>query len=390
MSARRGMMGRLLAVFSSLGLSCVLLLLLGLLTWLGTLEQVEHGLYQVQKKYFESFFLVHQAGPVPIPLPGANLVMTLLFVNLLVGGVVRMRRGKGRLGILVVHLGVALMLVAGFVKWSGSEDGYLTLYEDESAAHFQNHYKWELAVTRSRGGGELEEHRIAAEHFDRAAPGSTALLDSEHLPFRVEVTRYIENSRPLPVGPNSHPVTPIVEGVFLQPEPRAAKEERNIPGAYVRALDGEGSVLAEGVLWGFDQSPWTVEVGGERYGIDLRQERYGMPFALTLDRFTKEDHPRSGMPKSFESDVRVAKAGVERPVRISMNEPLREDGLVIYQVSWGPQEVANVDRFYSTFAVVRNPADAWPLYSCIMIGLGLALHFSRKLGKHLRTEARRA
>lgn len=301
-----------------------------------------------------------------------------------------MRRKKGQVGILVVHLGVALMLVAGFVKWSGSDDGYLTLYEDESAAHFQNHYRWELAVSRELEGGKLEEHRVPGNRFNGAGAEGTALLESEHLPFRIEVTRYLENSRPLPVGPNSHPVTPIVEGVFLQPEPRAAKEERNIPGAYVRALDGQGTTLGEGVLWGFDQSPWTLDVGGVRYGIDLRQERYSMPFELTLDQFTKEDHPRSGMPKSFESDVRVAKAGVERPVRISMNEPLREDGLVIYQVSWGPQEVANVDRFYSTFAVVRNPADAWPLYSCIMIGLGLAMHFSRKLGKHLRTEARRA
>ena len=79
---------RIVRVITSLGLSCTLLVLLGLLTWLGTLEQVHSGLFEVQKKYFESFFLVHRAGPLSIPLPGANLVLCVLFVNLIAGGIV--------------------------------------------------------------------------------------------------------------------------------------------------------------------------------------------------------------------------------------------------------------------------------------------------------------
>ena len=46
----------------------VLLAFLGLLTWLGTLEQTQTGLYEVQKKYFESLILVHHVGSVPVPL----------------------------------------------------------------------------------------------------------------------------------------------------------------------------------------------------------------------------------------------------------------------------------------------------------------------------------
>ena len=41
-------------LLSSLKLTCVLLVLLGLLTFLGTLEQVDRGIYDVQKQYFES------------------------------------------------------------------------------------------------------------------------------------------------------------------------------------------------------------------------------------------------------------------------------------------------------------------------------------------------
>ena len=76
----------LVDALSSFWLSCTLLLLLAVLTWLGTLEQVHTGLFEVQKQYFESLYVIHHAGPFAIPLPGAMLVMAVLCVNLVLGG----------------------------------------------------------------------------------------------------------------------------------------------------------------------------------------------------------------------------------------------------------------------------------------------------------------
>jgi cytochrome c biogenesis protein ResB len=134
----------------------------------------------------------------------------------------------------------------------------------------------------------------------------------------------------------------------------------------------------------------TVEYEGRRFGVALRREQWVMPFTVALDEFTKEDHPRMMMPKSFSSDVVVIEPGSERKVKISMNEPLRQDGLVLYQASWGPSNARPGDRLFSTLAVVRNPADQYPLYSCIVIAIGLVMHFSIKLMKHIRHEAQRA
>ncbi len=39
-----------IGLLSSFGLSCALLILLALLTWLGTLEQANTGLFEVKKK----------------------------------------------------------------------------------------------------------------------------------------------------------------------------------------------------------------------------------------------------------------------------------------------------------------------------------------------------
>src|SRR4030095_16812786 len=60
---------KLSSTLSSFGFAAILLVFLMLLTWLGTLEQVEKGLYETQKKYFESIFLVHDAGPWDLRFP---------------------------------------------------------------------------------------------------------------------------------------------------------------------------------------------------------------------------------------------------------------------------------------------------------------------------------
>jgi hypothetical protein len=180
----------------------------------------------------------------------------------------------------------------------------------------------------------------------------------------------------------------VREGFFLRDEARDPEAERNIAGAYVAAVGRDGSRQA-GILWGAEAAPFAVRFEGREFGVALRKERYPMPFALELERFTKEDHPRLDLPRSFASDVVVHEGAGRRPVEISMNEPLRTAGLVLYQASWGPASARPGDPLFSTFAVVRNPADRLPLYACIVIALGLAGHFSRKLALHVRAEARK-
>ncbi len=371
-----GQIGRtLLRVFSSLGLSCALLVLLGLLTWLGTLEQVHSGLYEVQRKYFESFVLLHDVGPFSIPLPGANLVLSLLAVNLVVGGLVRIRKGSSTAGILVVHVGILLLLGAAFVKHHASQDGRVTLFEGQSSSWFESDMRWEIAIRESLGDGTAREHVVAQESFEHAAEGEPVRIQAPDLPFTLEVLESLPNSRPQKGG----------DGVQLRAVPREPEAERNIAGARVALVDARGQ-RTDGLLWGAQDGPFSTTTVGRRFELELRRERYPLPFTLKLADFRKEDHPRSSMPKSFESDVAVARSGDERALTISMNEPLRADGLVVYQASWGPQGAGPGTALYSTFAVVRNPADSLPLIACFVIAVGLFTHFGRKLARHVRIE----
>jgi len=384
---------RLLDLVGSQRLACVLLVFLAISTWLGTLAQVELGLHATQQRYFESFALVHWLGPIPIPLPGANLVLTLLFVNLVVGGILRMRKRRANAGVLVAHVGIAILLLAGFVKHAFARDGHVTLFEGESAGWYESYYRYELSIARELEGGELRELVVPHEDLVAATAGRRVSVVVPELPFELELSSWTTNGRPARAG--STPGRDAIDGFVLSPRPAEHEAERNLGGLLARARFDDGSQRGAW-LWSASNVPWTVaeptSPAGERWAVHLRKERHPLPFRIALDDFRKIDHPRTAMPRSFESDVTIAAedaGGIERPVRIRMNEPLRADGLVIYQASWGPAEAPPGTPLFSTFAVVENPADAWPLVGCIVIACGLALHFGAHLVRWLRRSGRR-
>jgi hypothetical protein len=381
---------RLLAVFSSLGLSCVLLILLALLTWLGTLEQQHSGLFDVQRKYFESLFLVHRAGSLPIPLPGAALVLGVLFVNLLVGGMLRLRRGVATAGVFVTHIGIALLIVAGLIKLRFSDDGHVTLYEGQASNTFQSYHHWEVAVLEKLEDGKWRETVAPEESFTWATGDKAARIKCAQWPFELELRHFQPNCNVLPKGPMVRSELPTVDGYVLMKQPVEKENEANIAGLYAAVVDTKGGARREAILWGLIRAPLTLEREGRTFGIELRRRQFVMPFTVKLDDFRKEDHPGMSMAKSFSSDVTVVEDGSSRNVRIEMNEPLRSHGLVLYQASWGPSNARPGDALFSTLAVVRNPADQHPLIACIVIALGMLLHFGRKLIRHIRIEAQKA
>jgi len=376
-----------LRLLSSVGLALTLILLLALLTWLGTLAQVEHGLYEVQRRYFESWFVLERVAGLPLPLPGGQTVMGLLFLNLLVGGLWRLRGRKGRLGILVTHAGIAGLLVAGFVKLSFAQDGHITFTEGGSADAFESYLRWELVVARDLGDGTRREWLVPEEDFLDAMPGAPVTLGAPELPFQLQVQQVMRHCMRLPKGPMFEVDVPVVDGWFLSEEPRLTEAEAEVAGAYLSVVDLSEGVRRPCLLWGRDRAPTTLRMAGADWSLSLRKERYPLPFTIVLDDFTKQDHPRTGMPRSFSSDVTVVEGGVERPVRIEMNQPLRSSGLVLYQASWGPQGAPPGTPLFSTLAVVRNPSDSWPLLCCLVIAAGLLLHFGARLARWVGREA---
>ncbi|MEA3365124.1 MAG: cytochrome c biogenesis protein ResB [Candidatus Hydrogenedentes bacterium] len=373
---------------SSYGLSCVLFLLLFLLTLLGTVEQINLGIYDVQKKYFESLFLIHDLfGIVPVPLPGAYLVLVLLAVNLTLGGIVRARKRPAQWGILIAHAGILFLLLGAAVQYNYSVSGNLTLYEGEQSSEFESYYEWEIAIAEASGEGPYTEYIIPEDEFMELGSAGTRTFRTAGLPFELTIQGVLRNCMPRPVEPEGSPAGQVVDGFRLVPMAPEKQAERNAAGAYV-AIEPKDGESMKAILWGFSQLPLTVERDGKQWVFDLRKKRYQMPFTVALDTFTHEMHPGTDMAKKFESEVRKIEKGIEQRATISMNQPLRHRGYTLYQASWGPPHAAPGERLFSVFAVVNNPADQWPLYATIVITLGLTVYFTQRLVVYLGEQSR--
>lgn len=389
-------------LLTSMKLTVVLLVILALLTWLGTLAQVDRGIYYVQKEYFESWYVLPRLPwlGIVLPLPGAVPVLALLFLNLVVGGLARMRWSIRNAGILITHLGIAFLLVAGFVKMEMSYAGHLSLYESETGNAIRSLHDWELALLR-QDGDQVVERTVSGDVIEGATHGQRVRVPGEGLPFTLEVHHFFEHCMPMRKGPQFAATAPLVDNVFLAADPRflmsAKDREQKLAGCYVTVLPKDGSREVQGILWAADMltatapkhQPFTFEMGGQTWGVELRHKVWNLPFDVRLDKFQKTDHPGTSMPRDFSSWVTVfEEERTPREAHIYMNEPLRKDGYVFYQTSWGPQQGGG-PPWYSVFEVASNPSDQWPKYACFVIGIGLLIHFLVKLLRFISRESQR-
>jgi cytochrome c biogenesis protein ResB len=376
---------------ASYAFAIVILFFLLVLTLLGTLEQIDHGLFAAQEKYFNSVFLIQDVFGVPLlPLPGVYLLLILLSINICMGAIVRFRLGWSHLGVFIVHIGILFMLLGGFITFKWSEDGHLTLYEGEQNDVFESYHEWEVAITEVKGEGPATEMVIPGSQFAHASGDATATFARADLPFELELSGYLHNSA---VVPASAPVAAgheVAGGMALVPMDRELQNERNVAGIYATATEKGANTTHEGVLWGMAQSPFRVTTAAGVWDVTLRHRTWPLPFNVILDDFTRELHPGTSRPASFSSDVTVIDPEATQKIHISMNKPLRYKGYTLFQASWGPQNAGPNDPLFSSFAVVRNPADQWPLYGCIIITAGLLIHFCYRLILYLRRETRTA
>ncbi|MCX6904709.1 MAG: cytochrome c biogenesis protein ResB [Verrucomicrobia bacterium] len=373
------MLDRIVRTFASLKLAVVCLALAVLLVFFGTIFQVDEGLYNVQARYFRSLLIYWspQGASWKIPVfPGGYLIGAVLLINLVTSFAERVRQVRGRVGLLMTHAGMILLVVGQFATDLLSVESHMRLVQGEPKNFSEAGRDSELAIIETTDKDSDQVFPVPERWLARENE-----IKLPELPFVVRVKKYYENSSLARRGSEEKSLPPAAtQGlgpeISLQPAPPVVKmDERNLPAAVLELVTLKGSLGTWLVALGLDQlQPVTVE--GRTFTLQLRSTRYYKPYSLTLLKFTFDKYPGSEIPKNFASRVRLERPdpGESREALIYMNSPLRYAGETYYQSGYDEQ-----DPRVTILQVVRNPSWLTPYFSCLLVGLGLSIHFLSQL-----------
>ncbi len=116
----------------------------------------------------------------------------------------------------------------------------------------------------------------------------------------------------------------------------------------------------------------------EVYFVGYGNKRVNLNFGLTLKQFHVGRYQGTMRAASYESLVEVPGEGGEpaREVLISMNEPLKYQGLTFYQSSFEEDEMGSPT--HSIFSVNHDPGRWWKYLGSTLVTFGTFLLFYRK------------
>lgn len=387
----------LLDLLSSYGLAGGLLFLLTLVTLLGTLNQVEESLFESQKKYFESLWIIDRVGFLPVFLPGGALLLGVLFVNLVLGTILKIRRSWRSLGLYTAHAGILLLIVSAFVTQHFAWEGNLSLYPGMESNEALSYHSWQLEVIPLDESGQAREALVIPQEHLHGISKDGRSFTSPELPFQVLVERFYRNCVPVP---ESAPVAKqggrIIDGFTLVEQSPAKENEANTAGLYARFLPVSGNEPPqEAILFGHlggnfaEHVPHTFRMGGRQFAVQLVRERLTIPFTVKLDEFLFQKYGGSQTAMNYQSNITKIEDGTSEKIEIKMNEPLRHRGYTFFQASYGPSNARPGEPLYTQLAVVKNPSDHWPLASLLVVFAGLLQHLVLKLVEHLDRSSHR-
>src|SRR5208283_5017973 len=367
------MLHSLYKFFSSLKLTVACLMLGCVIVFWGTIAQVHLGLYKAQNEFFRSLIVywTPNGSGLHIPVfPGGYLIGTVLLINLFVAHFRYYQPGKRKIGIVLIHFGVVLLLVGQMLTDFLSRESALHFRIGETKNYSEAERAFELAVLDTSDRDSDKVVAIPCSLLVRRGE----VGDSE-MPFTVRMKTFYANSLlEQQAQPGYEPVKTTAgtgSGLWWREVPRETEMNRtDMPSATVEILAPQGSLGTFLVSAWLDQ-PQSFTCNGRAYELLLRQERYYLPFSLHLIEFRHDKYPGTDIPKNFSSRVRLQNLenGEDREVRIFMNNPLRYAGETFYQASFDP------DDHGSVLQVVHNPGWLTPYLACVLVAVGLLIQF---------------
>ena len=404
---------QILKPIASLRLTIALFVISLLIVFFGTLAQKRDSLNTVLAEYFycwvakvdlnliseftQVFFQFRFLGTdeepvrVPVPFVGGFLLGWAMVVNLTAAHIVRFKLSWKRAGIWALHAGMIVLLVGEFVRARYGVEDQMNLREGQSSNFLFSLDHVELVFLKT-GAGDADEVVSVPDQLLKNAVGKPAITHLD-LPFDIEVVRYMRNTGDpvaLKAGETTLATAGLGKAVSL-PEKKEVSSIKgegrvNMPGCIVTLREkGGGAVVGTYVFGALIDATQAVRHGGDEWRAALRLKRTYLPYTVTAVKVERVNWPNTEKPKEFKSTVRIdnPETQEQREVVIQMNDPLRYDGATYYQSQMDRRGETNV----TGLQVVRNPGSHVPYVACLLIAVGMSLHFSIKLIDFLNRRA---
>jgi hypothetical protein len=369
---------------TSLKLTIVCLAALMVLVVSCTLAQVHLGTLGAVNAYMRSWLVwwdvPHTVFSLPI-FPGGALVGVVLAANLVSAQFRRLELSWRKAGLWIVHAGLILLVVGEFVTGGFQIDTQMAIEEGQTLNYTESTRQTELAVIDTTDAEHDDVYSVPASLLARAdavaIPGT---------PVTLKVKRFFENADLAMRAAGDSPAVAtagIGTGITVHPAPPVTTDDRpNATTALVEPVAGGrsyGTWLVSNLLG----APQQFVHEGRTYTLAMRLRRIYLPYAVTLKKFRHDVYPGTDIPKNFSSLVHLSNPArhEERDVLIFMNQPLRYDGKAFYQASFGKNDTLSV------LQVVSNPGWLLPYVSCVLVTVGLLVHFGITLRRSLRRRA---
>jgi hypothetical protein len=374
---------RWLKPFTSLKLTIFCLACAMVLVFLGTIDQVNIGVYEAENRYFKSFFLFftppHTQWRIPW-FPGGYIVGSLLLINLVAAHVARFKLSWKKAGIVLLHSGLILLLIGQlFADLFVDLESQLRLDQGETKNYTESFYFDELAIVDKSGA---DSDRMISIPGSRLSKGSRIDLPVDDL--RVVINDYYANSAL--INPNRLPqpsyphmsIGPMAVAVELGKTYK--QNERNLPAADFSVFQKDQLIGSWRLAAGFPRAI-AFQAGSKNYQAVLRPKRFYKPFAITLIQFRHDRYAGTDIAKNFSSRIRLVDPSKheDRESLIFMNNPLRYGGFTFYQAGFDNNDTTTV------LQVAQNPSWLVPYISCALIVAGMLLQF----GMHLQSFVKR-
>lgn len=298
-------------------------------------------------------------------------------------------------GIVVLHIGVALLMFSELQVGFYAKENLLTMAEGETTSFMRDVRSRELAVmTREHGKDKVVA--IPQDILEAAAAESDKadrIIDYDGLPFRLRVDQFLRNSALRARLPDDEKLATTGLGTFATPVERdpvnGMESTHDMSAIQITLIDRESGDEIQSLLCAQEVSEMRAKpiaevasVDGTDFQFYLRFKRAYKDYEVELLDTSRTNYIGTSTPRDYRSRILIRDADSDESEEFTvwMNNPLRYKGETFYQS--GHNELPD-GTGVTTLSVVRNTGWMLPYISCMILAVGMFAQFGKTLGRYL-------